>query len=124
MDPLTIIGAIQAADLAIDAAAKVKNHFFSSKAADKTGAAKKEEISVSLETLQADVNLQKKQLAEITAEVAENRTIIQEQNEIIIGLSNALKVTAETAQKLKVFTFIFASLSVVAIFVALYALFR
>ena len=124
MDPLTIFSAIQAADLAIDAAAKVKNHFFSSKSADKTDAVKKAEISVTLETLQAEVNLQKKQLAEVTAEVAENRTIIQEQNEIIIGLSNALKITAETAQKLRVFTFIFASLSVVAIFVALYALFR
>lgn len=124
MGPLTIIGAIQAADLAVDAAVKVKNHFFSSKGADKTEAVNKAEISVTIETLQAEVNLQKKQLAELTVEVTDNRTIIQEQNEIIIGLSNALKATAETAQKLRVFTFIFASLSVVAIFVSAYALFR
>lgn len=124
MSPLTIIGAIQAADLAIDAAAKVKNHFFSSKSGNKTDATTKSEISVTLETLQAAVSLQKKQLAEMAAEVADNRAIIQEQNEIIIGLSNALKVTAEEAKKLRVFTFIFSALSVVAIFVTLYALFR
>lgn len=124
MGPLTIFGAIQAADLAVDAAVKVKNHFFSSKGADKTEAAQKAEISVTIETLQAEVNLQKQQLAEVTAEVADNRAIIQEQNEIIIELSNALKVTAETVQKLRVFTFIFASLSLVAIFVAAYALIR
>ncbi len=122
MGPLTIFGAIQAADLAVDAAVKVKNHFFSSKSADKTEAAQKAEISVTIETLQAEVNLQKQQLAEVTAEVADNRAIIQEQNEIIIELSNALKVTAETVQKLRVFTFIFVLLSLVAIFVAAYAL--
>ena len=35
MDPTTIFGAIRAADLAIDAAAKVKNHFFSSNGSNK-----------------------------------------------------------------------------------------
>ncbi|HEY3301385.1 MAG TPA: hypothetical protein VGJ90_11480 [Methylophilaceae bacterium] len=124
MGPLTIFGAIQAADLAVDAAIKVKNHFFSSKSADKTETVNKAEISVTIETLQAEVNIQKQKLAEVTAEVADNRAIIQEQNEIIIELSNALKVTAETAQKLRVFTFIFALLSVVAIFVAGYVLIR
>jgi hypothetical protein len=124
MGPLTIIGAIQAADLAVDAAVKVKNHFFSSKSTDKTEVAKKAEFSVTIEALQAEVNLQIKQLADVTAEVADNRTIIQEQNEIIIGLSNALKATAETVQKLRVFTIIFASLSLAAIFTAVYVLFR
>lgn len=124
MGPLTIFGAIQAADLAVDAAIKVKNHFFSSKSAGKTEAVNKAEISVTIETLQAEVNIQKQKLAEVTAEVADNRAIIQEQNEIIIELSNALKVTAETAQKLRIFTLIFASLSIVAIFVAGYGLIR
>ena len=124
MDPTTIFGAIRAADLAIDAAAKVKNHFFSSNGSNKANAAKGVKASANLETLQAEVDLQKKQLAEVTAEVADNRAIIQEQNEIIIGLSNALKVTAETTQKLRVFIFVAVAISVVAISVALYVLFR
>lgn len=124
MSPLTIIGAIQAADFAIDAAVKVKNHFFSSKRGDVADVAIKSEISVTLETLQAEVNYQKRQLVEMATEVAANREIIQEQNEIIIELSSALKVTAEAAKKLRVFTFIFAILCLIAISVASYALFR
>lgn len=124
MSPLTIIGAIQAADFAIDAAVKVKNHFFSPKRDERADVAIKSEISVTLETLQTEVNLQKRQLAEMADEVADNRTIIQEQNEIIIELSSALKVTAEAAKRLRVFMFIFAAFSLIAISVALYALFR
>lgn len=122
MDPSTIHDAIKLAELAVDAAAKVKNHFFSSSSDSKTSSSQEMNTSATLVTLQTNVNLLKIQFDEVANEVADNKKIIQEQNEIIIGLSNALKVTAENAKRLRMIGFAALALSVVSILAVFYVI--
>ena len=124
MDPTAILSAINAAKVAIDAAVKVKDNFFGSTSASKASSTAAARTSTTVEALQTEFDVQKKRLTEVAAEVSENRTIIQEQNEIIIGLSNALKVTAETVQRQRAITLVLAAVSSASVLLSLYALFR
>ncbi|KQT33278.1 hypothetical protein [Methylophilus sp. Leaf414] len=122
MDPTTILSAINAAKVAIDTAVKVKDNFFGPTASSKSSSTTAAKASATVDALQSEIELHKKRFDELAAFVEENRTIVQEQNEIIIGLSNALKVTAETVQRQRVITFVMALISTVAILVSVYAL--
>ena len=123
MDPSSIITAISAAKSAIDAAVKVKENFFNSKNSAKYANTALPDAGFSLELLQGEIDLHKKSLSDVMVQVEENRTILEKQNEIIIGLSNALKVTAETAKTLKTISIAACITSVLAIAIALFVAF-
>lgn len=123
MDASTILQAINAAKVAIDTAVKVKNNFFDHTSTSNTSSPAAS-TSTTVETLQTEIDTQKRRLIEVTTEVSENRTIIQEQNEIIIGLSNALKITAESVHRQRIINLTLAVVSLLSVLLSLYALFR
>lgn len=100
MDPMTIMLAVDAAKTAIDGAIQLKEKFFT-----KNGArSESENISQSatnFDALQSQLVLHKEQINVLSGQLDECRAILEKQNEIIIELSNALKVTAETTKNLK-----------------------
>lgn len=124
MNPTAILTAINTAKVAIDTALKVKDSLFGTNALSKSDSTISAKTSDTIDALQVEIELQNKRIDELATFVDKNRIIIQEQNEIIIGLSNALKVTAESVQRQRIITLAAALVSSVAILISVYVLTR
>lgn len=105
MEPTTILAVIKVCVTAIDGAIKIKEGFFGNKNTD-------------------SLKLHEKKLDEFSTKIEENRDILKKQNEIIIELGNALKVTAETARRTRITAIAATVVSAVSIIVAICALLR
>lgn len=124
MNPITILTAISAAKSAIDAAIKVKENFFDIKRDTQSVVAATGRSDASIEVLRAEISLQNERLSDLTAQVEENRIIIEKQNTIIIEVSNAVKVTAETVKTVKTMAVTASIIALIAIAVSIYAISR
>lgn len=124
MNPTAILTAINTAKVAIDTALKVKDSLFGTNALSKSDSTISAKTSDTIDALQVEIELQNKRIDELATFVDKNRIIIQEQNEIIIGLSNALKVTAESVQRQRIIMLAAALVSSVAILISVYVLTR
>lgn len=124
MNPITILTAISAAKSAIDAAIKVKESFFDAKKEARSEEAATVKSEVDFDALREEINLQKKCLSELASQVEENRTIIERQNAIIIEISSAVKVTAETVKTVKTIAVAATVIAIIAIVVSIYAALR
>lgn len=124
MNPTAILTAINTAKVAIDTALKVKDSLFGTNALSKSDSSISAKTSDTIDALQVEIELQNKRIDELATFVDKNRIIIQEQNEIIIGLSNALKVTAESVQRQRTIMLAAALVSSVAILISVYVLTR
>lgn len=124
MNPITILTAISAAKSAIDAAIKVKENFFDIKRDAKSGAAATGKSEASIEILREEISLQNERLSDLVAQVEENRIIIEKQNTIIIEVSHAVKVTAETVKTVKTLAVTASIIALIAMAVSIYAISR
>lgn len=122
MDPMAIVYAISAAKEAIDGAIQLKEKFFT-----KGGPQSEHETELAslpnIEALQSQLIQHEEHLAELKHQLDQCRSILEKQNEIIIELSNALKITAETTKNLKKLLTISIGISGLAMVVAVVSIF-
>ena len=124
MNPITILTAISAAKSAIDAAIKIKENFSDIKRDAKSGGVTTGQSEASIEVLRAEISLQNERLSDLVTQVEENRTIIEKQNTIIIEVSHAVKVTAETVKTVKTLAVTASIIALIAMAVSIYAISR
>lgn len=121
MNPIAIISAISAAKEAIEAAIKVKEKFFDAKpAAPVPVDVEAPEEGLSNQAMQGEIDVLKQQLAQLMSQAEQDRMILEQQNGIIIELSTAVKLTAESAKSLKAFSIVAIILSAGALAFAMY----